>query len=196
MKHKRSEVTRARIIGAARQLFLEKGFDDTSVAEICRACGVSNGALFHQFPVKEDIAFAVYTEVRYEFWERVIEALIRCEEPLDGIEAAVRAALEFQHTDPGAAAFMFEVTGSKWIERYASQTQALYDEINDRGMKWATPHVAAGRLPAALPDVFIALTSGAPQWMGRMNRIGMTAASFDEIAGQLPVYIRRAFTPA
>jgi AcrR family transcriptional regulator len=70
MKHKRSELTRAKIIAAARGLFLANGIADTPVAAICRASGVSNGALFHQFPNKEDLAFAVYSEVRLEYWSR------------------------------------------------------------------------------------------------------------------------------
>ena len=98
MKHKKSELTRARIIAAAKPLFTEKGFDETSVAEICRESGVSNGALFHQFKVKEDIAFAVFCEVRAEFWDRVISAMVVCEDPLDGVEAAV----EPPHTQAGA----------------------------------------------------------------------------------------------
>lgn len=195
MKHKRSEATRARIIAASRQLFLENGFDATSVAEICRVSGVSNGALFHQFPVKEDIAFAVYTEVRAEFWDQVISAMTAADEPLDGIEAAVRAALEFQQAEPGGAAFMFDVSGSKWIERYAHKAQPLHDAVTARGLEWSVPHIAAGRLPQVLPDVFIALASGAPQWIARMNRIGMTGANFDLIAAELPRYVRRAFTP-
>jgi len=195
VKHKRSEATRARIIAASRQLFLENGFDATSVAEICRLSGVSNGALFHQFPVKEDIAWAVYHEVRVEFWDRVVGAMVASEDPLDGIEAAVRAALDFQRDEPGGAAFMFDVSGSKWIERYAHLSQPMYAAIAARGRAWSMPHIAAGRLPQVLPDVFIALASGAPQWIARMSRIGMTGASFDMIAEELPRYVRRAFAP-
>lgn len=195
MKHRRSELTRTRILAAARTLFLEHGFEATSVAEICRASGVSNGALFHQFAVKEDIGFAVYSEVRLEFWAKVIGAMTAESVPLDGIEAATRAALDFQREQPGAAAYLFDVSGSKWIERYANAAQPLHDAVTAQGLEWATPHMLAGRLPAVRPDVFIALASGATQWIGRMSRIGMTSASLDEIAEQMPLYVRRAFTP-
>ncbi|MCZ8170670.1 MAG: helix-turn-helix domain containing protein, partial [Brevundimonas sp.] len=90
MKQSRSSETRHRIIAAARELFLAKGFDGTSVAEICRLAGVSNGALFHQFPTKEDLGFAVYTLVRRDFWGRVMAAMTEPDDPLDGVEAAVR----------------------------------------------------------------------------------------------------------
>jgi AcrR family transcriptional regulator len=196
MKHKRSELTRARIVAAARKLFLEKGFDQTSVAEICRASGVSNGGLFHQYPVKEDIAFAVYSEVRSEFWERVVGAMVAKADPLDGIEAAVRTAFAFQREQPDAAAFMFDVTGSKWLENYAAAAQPLYEAGTQRGLAWAIPHIRSGRLPATSPDTFIALVSGAPQWIGRMIRIGMANSTLETLADELATAVRRAFTAA
>ena len=195
MKQSRSFDTRNRIVAAAQDLFLSKGFDGTSVAEVCRAAGVSNGALFHQFPTKEALGFAVYSHVRRDFWNRVMAAMMAPEDPLDGIEAAVRAAFAFQLDEPGAAAFMFDVSGSKWIEQFAQQSQEVHDIVSGRGQAWAMPHIAAGRLPPVPPDVFVALASGAPQWIGRMSRIGMNAFPLEVIAEQMPYYVRRAFTP-
>jgi AcrR family transcriptional regulator len=195
VKQNRSSDTRNRIVSAARGLFLTKGFDETSVAEICRSAAVSNGALFHQFPTKEALGYAVYSMVRAEFWNRIMEAMIEPEDPLDGVEAAVRAAFDFQREEPGGAAFMFDVSGSKWIERFAAESSELRDAISERGQAWARPHIAAGRLPAVEGDIFVALASGAPQWLARMSRIGMTVTPLEQIAEHMPVYIRRAFTP-
>lgn len=194
MKHKKSELTRGRIISAARELFLDKGFDATSVAEICRVSGVSNGALFHQFKVKEDIAFAVFTEVRGEFWDQVITAMVSHEDPLDGVEAAVRASFAFQLEQPGGAAFIKDVTGAKWVENYAGNSRTIYDNGIQRGLAWAEPHFRAGRLPPISPDAFITLVSGAPQWIGRMIRIGMAESKLEDIADEMAVLIRRALT--
>lgn len=193
MKHKKSELTRARIIAAAKPLFLAKGFDGTSVAEICRESGVSNGALFHQFKVKEDIAFAVFSEVRGEFWGQVIDAMVAHEDPLDGVEAAVRASFAYQMNEPGGAAFIKDVTGSNWVERYARDSRIVYDSGIQRGLAWAKPHFEAGRLPPITPDAFIALVSGAPQWIGRMIRIGMAESKLEDVADELATVIRRAF---
>ncbi|MFM6932801.1 MAG: TetR/AcrR family transcriptional regulator [Novosphingobium sp.] len=194
MKHKKSELTRARIIAAARPLFTEKGFDGTSVAEICRESGVSNGALFHQFKVKEDIAFAVFSEVRGEFWDRVISAMVIHDDPLNGVEAAVRASFAFQKANPGSVAFIKDITGAKWIENYASENRGLYDAGIHRGLSWARPHFESGRLPPISPDAFITLVSGAPQWIGHMIRIGMAESKLEDIADEMAVLIRRALT--
>jgi AcrR family transcriptional regulator len=178
----------------SRPLFLKHGIDNTPVAEICRLAGVSNGALFHQYPVKEDIAFAVYTQVRSEFWDRVVGAMVAESDPLDGVEAAVRAAFAFQREEPDAAAFMFDVTGSTWLENYAQAAQPLYEAGTQRGMAWALPHIQAGRLPPVAIDAYVALVSGAPQWIGRLYRVGMASAPIETIAEDLAKMVRRAFT--
>ncbi len=195
MKQSRSSDTRKRIVNAARELFQSKGFDGTSVAEICRTAGVSNGALFHQFPTKEALGFAVYSLIRAEFWDRIMVAMTAPDDPLDGVEAAVRAAFAFQQDDPGSSAFMFGVSGSKWIESFANEAKEVHDAVSKRGQVWAKPHIDAGRLPSVEADVFVALASGAPQWLAQMYRIGMLTTSLDKIAELLPTYIRRAFTP-
>lgn len=47
--------TRARILAAATRLFLDRGYDAVSVAEVARAAGVSSVTVFNHFPRKEDL---------------------------------------------------------------------------------------------------------------------------------------------
>jgi AcrR family transcriptional regulator len=50
---------RAEIVGAATQLFLEKGYDATSMQDIATAVGLLKGSLFYYIDEKEDLLFAV-----------------------------------------------------------------------------------------------------------------------------------------
>jgi len=52
---KRSLETRTKIIETAMELFAQKGFEVTSVADICEGAGVSKGAFYHHFPSKQAI---------------------------------------------------------------------------------------------------------------------------------------------
>ena len=47
--------TRARIAEAAGRLFLERGFDAVTVADVAREAGVSSVTVFNHFPTKEDL---------------------------------------------------------------------------------------------------------------------------------------------
>jgi AcrR family transcriptional regulator len=47
--------TRARISEVATRLFLERGFDAVTVAEVAREAGVSSVTVFNHFPRKEDL---------------------------------------------------------------------------------------------------------------------------------------------
>lgn len=51
--------TRERILHAAMQLFFEKGYGSTSVADILHAAGANAGSLYHIFPGKQDVLLAV-----------------------------------------------------------------------------------------------------------------------------------------
>jgi AcrR family transcriptional regulator len=47
--------TRARILDVATRLFLERGYDTVTVAEVAREAGVSSVTVFNHFPRKEDL---------------------------------------------------------------------------------------------------------------------------------------------
>lgn len=51
--------TRARIVGAAAELFWEKGYAATGMAEILARAGANAGSFYHFFKGKEDVLLAV-----------------------------------------------------------------------------------------------------------------------------------------
>jgi AcrR family transcriptional regulator len=56
--------TRSRIIEAARDLFWEKGYNSTSVADILSRSQVNSGSLYHFFPSKQDVLVGVLLAYR------------------------------------------------------------------------------------------------------------------------------------
>ena len=57
-ERRRLEVS-SRVLGAAEALFIEQGFDETTVAEICEAADVAYGTFFNHFPTKSDLLLAM-----------------------------------------------------------------------------------------------------------------------------------------
>lgn len=56
---RRSLRTKEKLLNAAQELMLERGFTATSVDDICEAAGVTKGGFFHYFANKEDLGKAV-----------------------------------------------------------------------------------------------------------------------------------------
>lgn len=80
------ERTRAEILAAAFPLVLRHGFQGVSIDDIVRETRHTKGALFHQFPTKMELGYALVDEVvRPLIIERWITPLEGCEDPLEGI---------------------------------------------------------------------------------------------------------------
>src|SRR5580698_11010681 len=56
--------TRDRLLLSAMQLFWEKGYGSTSVADVLNAAKVNSGSLYHYFPGKQDLLLAVLEAYR------------------------------------------------------------------------------------------------------------------------------------
>ncbi len=56
--------TRQRIVEAAMELFWEKGYGSTSIADILSRSQVNSGSLYHVFPGKQDLLVAVLEAYR------------------------------------------------------------------------------------------------------------------------------------
>ncbi len=59
----RGDATRERIVLAARELFGERGYEQTSIEAVLEASGVARGALYHHFPGKTALFDAVLEQV-------------------------------------------------------------------------------------------------------------------------------------
>jgi AcrR family transcriptional regulator len=60
------DATRASLVKAARELFGEKGYVDTSIDEIVARAGVTKGAVYHHFDGKEGLFRATFEQVHRE----------------------------------------------------------------------------------------------------------------------------------
>ncbi len=60
------DATRAALIAAARQLFGEQGYGDTSIDEVVARAGMTKGAVYHHFDGKEGLFRAVFEQVHRE----------------------------------------------------------------------------------------------------------------------------------
>jgi AcrR family transcriptional regulator len=71
LRERKKQQTQLQIAETARRLFLERGFDAVTVADVAREADVSVGTVFNYFPTKEDLFYSGM-EV---FEERLIDAV-------------------------------------------------------------------------------------------------------------------------
>src|SRR3954470_24359988 len=58
LRERKKQQTRDAIAAAALALFLERGYDTVTVADVAEAADVSEKTVFNYFPAKEDLVFA------------------------------------------------------------------------------------------------------------------------------------------
>ena len=71
----KGEITREKILEAARELFNTKGFGATTISDLVEATGMQKGSLYFHFSGKDDIAREVLNEATIEFMEFLNKSL-------------------------------------------------------------------------------------------------------------------------
>jgi hypothetical protein len=75
-------VTKRRIIRISRRLFLEQGYDKTSVRQILNKSGLSTGTIYHFFKNKEEILLSGLHDALVDISRLTDTIAVECREPL------------------------------------------------------------------------------------------------------------------
>ncbi|MDG1943731.1 MAG: TetR/AcrR family transcriptional regulator [Halioglobus sp.] len=86
---------RGRLLDQAAQLFLQKGYERTTVRDLASAVGIQSGSIFHHFSSKEDILKAVMSEALVYFIEELRAAIEAAQNPRHRLLACIRSELQF-----------------------------------------------------------------------------------------------------
>ena len=78
--------TRSQILGAARELIAERGYNGFSYRDIAERVGIRNASIHHHFPAKSDLAVALVREAREQIEAHARELAAAGVGPLEQIE--------------------------------------------------------------------------------------------------------------
>lgn len=95
----RGQATRAHLVEVATRLFAAHGYDGTSIAAVLADSGVSRGSLYHHFPGKDALFWAVLEGVGARIGEQVREAMRDAGDPVAALRAGSLAWIRLA-TDP------------------------------------------------------------------------------------------------
>ncbi|MEW6034682.1 MAG: TetR/AcrR family transcriptional regulator [Chloroflexota bacterium] len=85
---------RRHIIESSLKLFLKRGYHSATIRELCRASGMSVGALYSYIRSKEDILRLIMDEM-IEEWHTFLEGATSAGRPSEALPAAIEKYLRF-----------------------------------------------------------------------------------------------------
>ncbi|MFJ9579182.1 TetR/AcrR family transcriptional regulator [Streptomyces sp. NPDC101191] len=153
LRERKKERTRQTLSEVAIALFLEKGFDAVSVAEVAAAAEVSKPTLFRYFPAKEDLALYRFADHQDEPARVVTEARAAGVPPLDALRDHVLDGLERRdpvtglNDVPAVLDFLRMLYGTPALVARMSAFRSRSEELLAQALGGADP--VAARLAAA-----------------------------------------------
>jgi AcrR family transcriptional regulator len=133
LRARQAAETRARLLKSAREVFEEKGFLGSSVADIVRRAGVAHGTFYTYFDSREDVFRVIAQQVEEELHERGAIARARSTdggEVVEHIREGIRRVLEAYREQAGIMRVIEEV--SRYDKRLrASRNARLKSYIDE-----------------------------------------------------------------
>ncbi|MDI3423092.1 TetR family transcriptional regulator [Streptomyces luteolus] len=102
---------REALIAAAFELFLERGFEQTTIDDIVQLAGVGRRSFFRYFPSKEDVVFPDHERCLADMTE-LLEQRAGDGEPVTQVCDAARLVMRMYAADPAFSVKRYELTKS------------------------------------------------------------------------------------
>jgi len=133
-KERQKEELRSKILDAAKELFIERGFESTSIRNIAERIEYSPTTIYLYFKDKDDIFFALHQE-GFVLLNQYFKSLQNVADPFERLKAITRSYIAFALENPEIYDLMF-------ISR--SPMNALTKDRDDE--KWEEGNKAFGAL--------------------------------------------------
>lgn len=134
--------TRDRILKSALDLFSTRGYDGTSVREVCEAAGIAKPSLYHFFGSKEGVYRALVEGAMASYRSQLLGELGRPGTVVERLEGVARAYFRAARENPDLMRFIFglvhQVPGSAppaGIERFYQEVVGLIAAAVEDGVR-------------------------------------------------------------
>ncbi len=134
------ETRKKEFIKAAKELFMEKGFDKTSVNDITNKVGMSHGSFFYYFKSKKEVMKEVIKD-NLNFWEKFTTDLIENEylTPLRKMEVILSTTIKSQRAKMNLNEFYQKEGNAVMYQEQRKRSRAiilpLITQIVEQGVK-------------------------------------------------------------
>lgn len=134
------QTRRKEFIEAARELFMEKGFDETSVNDITTKVGMSHGSFFYYFKSKNEVMKEVINN-DLTYWKKFMEDMAANEElnALKKMETVLRMSIESQNAKQNINDFFLKEGNAIMYREHRKRSREiiipLITEVVEQGVK-------------------------------------------------------------
>jgi AcrR family transcriptional regulator len=126
LRERKKERTRAELTDAAFRLFVERGFDETTIEDIVEQVEVSPRTFFRYFDSKEDVVIGFFDDMGLELRE-MLAARPPQEPPFEALRGALGSLVDLYEERAD------RVTAAK---RLAFETPAIRARLLDKHARW------------------------------------------------------------
>lgn len=192
MPAKRDNYTPDSLLKVAVEVFIERGYDGTSMEHLSRAAGISKSSIYHHVRGKEELLRRAISRALNGLFGVLDEPRSREGRAIDRLEHVTRRTVEVLMTELPYVTLLLRVRGNTDTERWAMARRREFDQRVSELLKQA---VADGDLRADV-DVRLAtrllfgMINSVVEWYrpGRAGRSGSTTS--DEVGEAV---VRTAF---
>lgn len=119
------------ILRAAIEVFAEKGFFNSKVADVARAAGIADGTVYLYFKSKDEILHSIFDRAMAEFIGEAKKELEPLEDPVEKLNRIAQIHLERLGADRALAiVFQVELRGStKFMQEFSAAGFAEYLDV-------------------------------------------------------------------
>ncbi|HEY9771811.1 MAG TPA: TetR/AcrR family transcriptional regulator [Coleofasciculaceae cyanobacterium] len=96
----KAQQTKARIIEQAAELFNQKGYAGSSIADIMQATGLKKGGIYNHFKSKDELAIAAFDYAVAKMSQKVWSAVKTKRNAIERLQALVSGYLAYVETPP------------------------------------------------------------------------------------------------
>ena len=125
------------ILAAAKNVFAEKGYHATTIADIARSAGLSYGSIYWYYESKETLFHELMSAEAAALRQHIDHAVVatpQASDPAAPFRAAVRATIEFYDADRALVTLLFRDAFAlgQSFEEHLSQIQGSFVDDTER----------------------------------------------------------------
>ncbi|MBI4641194.1 MAG: TetR/AcrR family transcriptional regulator [Candidatus Tectomicrobia bacterium] len=109
MQRTREKITKAEIVKAALELFVERGIKGTTTRELAERAGIAEGTIYRHFKGKDALALTLFMDCLDMFSSRLMASIQDLKNPFEKLKAAIKAFFNFAREEPSAYRYLMFV---------------------------------------------------------------------------------------